>query len=98
MSDITITAPPGGWARPWPLVVEVATTLPVGSWVLVGGLMVQLHARVAGVDAVRPTEDVDALVDVMAAGVTVSSIADRLRELGFEIVEPGCRRRLNTGP
>ena len=39
MSDLTITAPPA--------------TLPVGSWVLVGGLMVQLHARAAGVDAAR---------------------------------------------
>jgi hypothetical protein len=44
-----ITAPPGGWAPPWPLVVEVAAALPVGSWFLVGGLMVQLHARAASV-------------------------------------------------
>lgn len=89
MSDATITARPGGWARPWPLAVEVAATLPVGSWVLVGGLMVQLHARAAGVDAVRPTDDVDALVDVMAGGVTVASIGETLRGLGFEIDEPG---------
>lgn len=89
MSDITITAPSGGWARPWPLVMEIAAVLPVGSWVLVGGLMVQLHARAAGVDVVRPTDDVDALIDVMAEGVTVSSVADRLRDLGFVIVEPG---------
>lgn len=89
MSDITIVAPLGGWAPPWPLVIEISAALPVGSWVLVGGLMVQLHARAAGVDVVRPTDDVDALVDVMAEGVTVSSIADRLRGLGFVVVEPG---------
>jgi len=89
MTEIAIAAPPGGWAAPWPLVVEIAAVLPVGSWVLVGGLMVQLHARVAGVELVRPTDDVDALVDVMAEGVTVSSIADRLRTLGFGVVEPG---------
>lgn len=40
-----VTAPPGGWAPPWPLVVEVAAALPVGSWIHVGGLMVQLHAQ-----------------------------------------------------
>ena len=89
MTEITITAPPGGWAAPWPLVVEIADALPVGSWTLVGGLMVQLHARRAGVELVRPTGDVDALVDVMAAGVTVSSVADRLGVIGFVVVEPG---------
>ena len=59
-----VTAPPGGWAPPWPLVVEVAAALPVGSWILVGGLMVQLHARASGVVEVRPTHDVDALVEL----------------------------------
>lgn len=89
MTSRHITAPPGGWAPPWPLVVEVAATLPVGSWILVGGLMVQLHARAAGVVEVRPTHDVDALVDVMAAGVSVVAIADLLVSRGFEVVEPG---------
>lgn len=89
MSDLTIVAPPGGWAPPWPLVVEIAATLPIGSWVLVGGLMVQLHARAAGVDEVRTTNDVDALVDVVGADVTVSFVAGRLGDSGFEVVEPG---------
>lgn len=84
-----VTAPPGGWAPPWPLVIEVAGTLPGGSWVLVGGLMVQLHARAAGVIEVRPTHDVDALVDVMAAGVSVAAIAGLLIGRGFEVVGPG---------
>lgn len=89
MTSRHITAPPGGWAPPWPLVVEVAAVLPVGSWILVGGLMVQLHARAAGVVEVRPTHDVDALIDVMAARVSVVSIADLLVSRGFEVVEPG---------
>jgi hypothetical protein len=89
VSDLRIVAPPGGWARPWPLVVELATALPVGTWVLVGGLMVQLHARAAGVDDVRPTDDVDALLDIMGGAVTVASVAARLREMGFAVVDPG---------
>lgn len=89
MTPIRVTAPPGGWAPPWPLVIEIAATLPAGSWVLVGGLMVQLHARAAGVVEVRPTHDVDALVDVMAAGVSVAAIAGLLTGRGFELVEPG---------
>ncbi|WP_146842516.1 hypothetical protein [Cellulomonas composti] len=56
---------------------------------LVGGLMVQLQARAAGIDEVRTTDDVDALVDVMGTGVTVLFVASRLRDLGFEVVEPG---------
>lgn len=89
MTTTHVDAPPGGWAAPWPLVVEVAETLPVGAWILVGGLMVQLHARASGVVGVRPTQDVDALVDVMAAGVSVASIADLLIRRGFEVVQPG---------
>lgn len=89
MSDLHLTAPPGGWPPPWPLVTEVAELLPLGSWVLVGGLMVQLHARAAGVNDLRPTADVDMLVDVLAAGTSVAGIVDLLRAHGFEVVEPG---------
>lgn len=89
MTAIHVTAPPGGWAPPWPLVIEIAATIPTGSWVLVGGLMVQLHARAAGVVEVRPTHDVDALVDVMAAGVSVAAIVGLLAGRGFDVVEPG---------
>lgn len=44
--------------------------------------MVQLHARAAGVDEVRPTYDVDALIDVMAADVSVTGIAAALTARG----------------
>ena len=89
MTELRVTAPPGGWAPPWPLVVEIAGVLPGRSWVLVGGLMVQLHARAAGVDEVRPTNDVDALVDVMASGVSLAGIVGALAATGFDVVEPG---------
>lgn len=89
VTPIHVTAPPRGWAPPWPLVVEVAATLPEKSWVLVGGLMVQLHARAAGVIEVRPTRDVDALVDAMAVGVSVAALVRLWTGRGFEVVEPG---------
>lgn len=89
MTTLRVTAPPGGWAPPWPVVVEIASVLPPRSWVLVGGLMVQLHARAAGVDEVRPTHDVDALVDVMAAGVSMAGTTAALTAIGFAVVEPG---------
>lgn len=48
---------------PWPL----AFSLPAGSWVLVGGLMVHVHALRAGVKASRPTTDVDLLLNIETA-------------------------------
>lgn len=89
MTSLPVTAPAGGWAPPWPVVIEIAAVLPAGSWVLVGGLMVQLHARAAGVEEVRPTDDVDALVDVMATGVSMAAIAAALEARGFTVIEPG---------
>jgi len=89
MTTLRVTAPPGGWTPPWPVVIEIASALPAGSWVLVGGLMVQLHARAAGVEEVRPTHDVDALIDVMAAGVSMAGITAALTAMGFDVVEPG---------
>lgn len=89
MTPLRVIAPPGGWASPWPLVIEIASALPAGSWVLVGGLMVQLHARAAGVEEVRPTHDVAALIDVMADGVSMAVITAALTARGFAVVEPG---------
>lgn len=84
-----VEAPAGGWPPPWPLVVELAEALPVGSWVLVGGLMVQVHAIATGIDVVRPTDDVDTLIDVMADDAGVQKVVAALQGLGFEVQEPG---------
>lgn len=89
MSQLLVTAPPGGWPPPWPLVTELSDQLPRGSWVLVGGLMVQLHARAAGVEDLRPTADVDMLVDVLAGQASVATIVAALKSGGFEVVQPG---------
>ena len=52
--------------KPWDAVIELADTLPAGSWMLVGGLMTQAHAMLAGYSS-RATTDVDVLIDVMAS-------------------------------
>lgn len=51
--------------------------------------MVQLHARAAGVDEVRPTHEVAALIDILAAGVSMAGITAALTARGFDVVEPG---------
>jgi len=89
MTTLRVTAPPGGRTPPWPVVIEIASVLPPRSWVLIGGLMVQLHARAASAEEVRPTHDVDALIDVMAADVSMAGITAALTARGFDVVEPG---------
>lgn len=73
-------------APPWPLAFDLASGLPTGSWVLVGGLMVHVHALRAGVNASRPTTDVDLLLNIETA--SASEIGRALIHLGFETVAP----------
>lgn len=53
---------------------------------LVGGLMVHLHALRAGVDAIRPTSDVDVLLDISSNSVL--DVAGPLTSLGFSARTP----------
>jgi len=50
---------------PWDTVVKIAERINPRVWLLVGGLMVQAHAMIAGRN-VRATTDIDMLIDVMA--------------------------------
>lgn len=43
---------------------EIARVLPHDRWTLIGGLMTQLHAIRRGIEAVRPTVDVDTVLHV----------------------------------
>jgi hypothetical protein len=67
--------------HPWPVVFEIAEHTDIDNWTLVGGLMVHVHAIRAGVDAARPTGDVDVVFS--AATAKVSAIAAPLQTLGF---------------
>jgi len=71
---------------PWPLAFEVAASTPPGSWALVGGLMVHVHALRAGIEATRPTNDIDLLLNIGAN--SVSHVAGPLTRLGFVAVDP----------
>jgi hypothetical protein len=51
---------PADMPGPWGAVGELVELLP-RDWVLIGGLMVQLHALERGFTDVRATEDVDVL-------------------------------------
>lgn len=85
--DWEVDAPPGGWAHPWPLAVEVAGALPEFSWTLVGGLMVQVHAARIGMRH-RPTSDIDIVLHIETNAINYSSARDRLERIGFSLVCP----------
>jgi hypothetical protein len=77
---------------PWSTVFDVIEATDANDWILVGGLMVQLHARRADIPPPRATKDVDLVVDVAANSASVASIATALRRIGFEPIVPANRK------
>lgn len=75
--------PAGGWSYPWPNVAELARVLPTSHWTLIGGLMTQLHAIHHGINAVRPTNDVDIAIHIETARGIPTATADALESLGY---------------
>ena len=74
----------------WKTVLDIAEAVPEGSWMLVGGLMTQVHAGLAGFSS-RATTDVDMLVDVLSDSRNIGMVVCSLKSLGFEPQEPGLR-------
>lgn len=70
----------------WAAVGDLVERLP-GRWVLIGGLMVQLHAIEHGDTTARVTVDIDVLGEARPPGA-LRAIDAALREQGFELVGP----------
>lgn len=75
---------------PWNMVYDIAGVLPDNTWLLVGGLMVQAHARLADLES-RATTDIDMLINVMASNSNISKVVKGLESTGFSAQEPGLR-------
>lgn len=90
---LMIEEPVGGWFAPWPNVFELSTFLSEESWVLVGGLMVQVHAMANGIDTIRPTIDLDILLDIQLSASVVMRADRAISDLGYVLQEPGDVRR-----
>lgn len=82
-----VKTPTGGWLYPWPNVDEIASVLPTHQWTLIGGLMTQLHAIHCGVDAVRPTNDVDIVLHIETIRGMPNTTAEALEKIGYSIKE-----------
>lgn len=72
----------------WSKVLQLAKDLGTdGSWTLIGGLMVQLHAFESGVGS-RPTVDIDLLGDSRSRPATTVRLAELLVTRGAEMALP----------
>lgn len=71
----------------WRTVVDLASSGISENWTLIGGLMVNVHARRAGVFMSRPTDDVDVLADYAASRSSLSDSQVALRDLDFTLSE-----------
>lgn len=81
---MTVVLPPmtPAQAEAWNGLLDVAERHPTG-WTLVGGQMVQLHCIERGVGPARPTDDVDAVLDVRAEPDVLHTFTSVLAEVGF---------------
>lgn len=85
---VSVDARSSSWEEPpWPSAFELARLLPQGSWTLVGGLMVKLHAELAGLPAPRTTVDVDSALHLETQAITFAQAAASLRGAGYVLDE-----------
>ncbi len=86
MNEIDIDLDDSETVELWAAVGDLVELLP-RQWVLIGGLMVQLHALEHGVSDVRFTGDIDILGQARPQGA-LRSIDAALRGEGFELIGP----------
>ena len=86
MIEIVIKFDDPATLRLWNMIAEMTERLP-GGWVLIGGLMVQLHAVEHGVIDVRATRDIDVLGQARPPGA-LAAIDAALRSDGFALHDP----------
>ncbi|MCW3048413.1 MAG: hypothetical protein JWO74_2697 [Solirubrobacterales bacterium] len=86
MRSIDLRPPDDETGRLWASVADLTELLPL-DWVLIGGLMVQIHAFERGVEDVRVTTDVDVLGQARPQG-PLRAIDQALRADGFQPEPP----------
>jgi hypothetical protein len=85
---VNVDARSGNWEEaPWPSAFELARLLPDSSWTLVGGLMVKMHAEIAGLPAPRTTVDVDSALHLETQATSFGEAASLLRRAGYVLNE-----------
>lgn len=91
MADQPVIALPpllGGQAESWAALVELAPAFG-DNWLLVGGQMVFLHELERQSTDVRPTDDIDVVVDLRAEPAGLARIHSALISASFDQDSPG---------
>lgn len=101
MAEPVVSLPPlaGGQADSWTALVELAPTFG-NNWLLVGGQMVFLHEVERQAAEVRPTDDVDVVVNLRAEPAGLARIHDALVAAEFSQDAPspdGAAHRYRRG-
>ncbi len=68
---------------PWPTLIDLVAATDPSTWVVVGGLMVQLHAYRASIPRARTTRDVDIVLALETGGASFAAVATSLERIGF---------------
>lgn len=79
---IVLPAMPQEQTASWLGVLDLYGELPTG-WTLIGGQLVHLHCAERGQIPVRPTNDVDTVIDVRADPTILHTFTKVLTDLGF---------------
>ncbi len=84
-----VVLPPlfGGQADSWAALLDLAPAFG-DNWLLVGGQMVFLHQVEQGARDLRPTDDVDVVVDLRAEPAGLAQIYTSLSSAGFDQDDP----------
>lgn len=80
---ITMPAMTDAQTKGWHALLMLHERLPE-AWTLVGGQMVHLHCAERGGFAMRPTDDLDTVLDVRALPQVLKRFTSTLVDLGFE--------------
>lgn len=69
----------------WRTVIDLAPVASTAEWILIGGLMVYVHAKRGGVIMPRSTNDADFIVDFQANRSSLIQAKADLAKLGFDL-------------
>lgn len=81
-TPVSLPPMPQAQAASWHGLLDLHERVPTG-WTLVGGQLVHLHCAERNHQPERPTDDIDAVVDVRAARDMLTTFTRALLDLGF---------------
>ena len=88
VTSVTVPAAEGALDGAWRLLLALANDPAMPRWVLIGGLLVELHAHEHAVTPPRLTDDADVLVDVRASPDGLPVVARWLVDRGLQLHAP----------